>query len=45
MAGAPISIEHVGHGYVHFDLPVPPYLARNTVHLGGASWIEVTEVL
>ncbi|GAA4800433.1 hypothetical protein GCM10023200_41630 [Actinomycetospora chlora] len=31
-------------GYPQFDLPVPPYLARNTVHFGGASWIEVTSV-
>src|SRR5690606_40216460 len=21
-------------GWVHFDLPVPPYLSRNTVHFG-----------
>jgi uncharacterized protein len=34
----------VGDGYVHFDMPVPPYLCRNSVHLGGESWIEVTEV-
>ncbi|MEJ2890861.1 CocE/NonD family hydrolase [Actinomycetospora aeridis] len=33
-----------GQGYVQFDLPVPPYLCRNTVHLGGESWIEVTRV-
>ncbi len=31
-------------GYVQFDLPVPPYLCRNTVHFGGASWIELDEV-
>jgi uncharacterized protein len=23
---------------------VPPYLARNTLHFGGESWIEVTAV-
>jgi predicted acyl esterase len=31
----------VGEGYAQFDLPVPPYLSRNTLHFGGASWIEV----
>jgi hypothetical protein len=36
--------QSVGDGHVHFDLPVPPYLSRNTVHFGGESWIEVTEV-
>lgn len=30
-----------GDGYAQFDLPVPPYLCRNTLHFGGASWIEV----
>ena len=33
-----------GEGYVQFDMPVPPYLSRNTVHFGGESWIEVTGV-
>ncbi|HEY2222588.1 CocE/NonD family hydrolase C-terminal non-catalytic domain-containing protein, partial [Actinomycetospora sp.] len=33
-----------GDGYAQFDLPVPPYLCRNTLHFGGESWIEVTEV-
>ncbi len=27
-----------------FDLPVPPYLSRNTVRFGDESWIEVTAV-
>ena len=31
----------VGEGFAQFDLPVPPYLSRNTLHFGGASWIEV----
>ncbi|MGR7023069.1 CocE/NonD family hydrolase [Geodermatophilus sp. URMC 62] len=31
-------------GYAQFDMPVPPYPCRNTVHFGGDSWIEVTEV-
>ena len=34
--------EDPSHGFVQFDLPAPPYLCRNTVHYGGASWIEVT---
>jgi putative CocE/NonD family hydrolase len=29
-----------GDGYAQFDLPVPPYLSRNTLHYGD-SWIEV----
>jgi predicted acyl esterase len=33
-----------GDGYAQFDLPGPPYLCRNTLHFGGASWIEVTAV-
>ncbi len=31
-------------GYGHYDLPVPPYLCRNTLHFGGESWIELVEV-
>jgi hypothetical protein len=31
-------------GYAQFDLPVPPYLCRNTVHFGGDSWLDVCEV-
>lgn len=31
-------------GYAQFDMPVPPYPCRNTVHFSGASWVEVTEV-
>jgi predicted acyl esterase len=34
----------VSEGYAQFDLPVPPYLSRNTVHFAGQSWIEVTGV-
>lgn len=33
-----------GDGWAQFDLPVPPYLCRNTLHFGGESWIEVTAV-
>ena len=34
----------VSEGYAQFDLPVPPYFSRNTVHFDGQSWIEVTRV-
>jgi putative CocE/NonD family hydrolase len=33
--------ESPSNGYAQFDLPVPPYLARNTLHHGGASWIDL----
>lgn len=29
-------------GYAQFDLAVPPYLCRNTLHFAGNSWIEVS---
>jgi uncharacterized protein len=34
----------VGHGYVHFDMPVPPYFSRNTLHYGPDSYIELHRV-
>ena len=34
----------VSEGRMQVDLPVPPYLCRNTVHFGGESWIDVTAV-
>jgi hypothetical protein len=33
----------VSHGYVHFDLPGQPYLARNTLHYGPGTYLTVTE--
>lgn len=36
--------ESPGDGFAHFDLPVPPYLSRNTVHHSGESWIELDQV-
>jgi len=33
--------ESPADGYVQFDLPVPPYLCRNTVYYGGQSYIEI----
>lgn len=34
----------VSEGRMQVDLPVPPYLSRNTVHCGSESWIDVTTV-
>ena len=34
----------VSQGYAQFDLPVPPFLSRNTLHFGGGSWIDLTSV-
>ena len=36
--------EDPADGYVQFDLPVPPFLCRNTLHFGGQSWIDVDHV-
>jgi uncharacterized protein len=30
-----------GHGYEHFEMVVPPYFSRNTIHYGEASYIEL----
>ena len=34
----------VSHGYVHFDLPVPPYFSRNTLHYGLNTYIELYRI-
>lgn len=34
----------VSHGYVHFDMPGPPYFARNTLHYGAGTYLTVAEV-
>ena len=34
----------VSHGYVHFDLPAPPYFSRNTLHYGPETYLEVWKV-
>jgi len=34
----------VSHGYVHFDIPAPPYLSRNTLHYGPGSYVELWRV-
>jgi hypothetical protein len=28
-------------GYLHFNLAVPPYFSRNTLHLGPETYVEV----
>ncbi|MDJ0447035.1 CocE/NonD family hydrolase [Methylocystis sp. JR02] len=35
--------SNVSNGYVHFDLPGPPYLARNTLHYGAGSYLTLQE--
>lgn len=35
--------SNVSHGYVHFDMPGPPYFARNTLHYGEATYLTVAE--
>lgn len=34
----------VSHGYVHFDLPAPPYFSRNTLHYGPNCCMELWRV-
>ncbi|WP_035716482.1 CocE/NonD family hydrolase [Azorhizobium doebereinerae] len=34
----------VSHGYVHFDMPGPPYFARNTLHYGPGSYLTVRQL-
>jgi putative CocE/NonD family hydrolase len=31
----------VSHGHAHFDMQVPPYFARNTLHYGADTFLEV----
>jgi uncharacterized protein len=33
----------VAHGYERFDMMVPPYFSRNTLHYGEISYIEVDQ--
>ena len=34
----------VSHGYVHFDIPAPPYLSRNSLHYGPGSYVELWRI-
>ncbi len=34
----------VGHGYVHFNIPAPPYFSRNTLHYGSETYLELHRV-
>jgi predicted acyl esterase len=33
------------HGHAHFDMQVPPYFARNTMHYGPDTYVEMRQVL
>ncbi len=39
-----ICTDYFRHGYVHFDLQVPPYLSRNTLHYGPDTYLELRKV-
>jgi predicted acyl esterase len=32
------------HGYAQFDMQVPPYFARNTIHYGPDTYVEMHQV-
>lgn len=34
----------VGHGFVHFNMLVPPYFSRNRLHYGADTYIELRKV-
>lgn len=34
----------VSHGHVQFDMQVPPYFSRNTLHYGSSTYIELRYV-
>jgi predicted acyl esterase len=34
----------VSHGYVHFNLPAPPYFSRNNLHYGPETYLELRKV-
>jgi hypothetical protein len=34
--------DNVSHGYEQFDMQVPPYFSRNTIHFGEDSYLELT---
>lgn len=34
----------VAHGYCHFDMQVPPYFSRNTLHYGEETYLELNFV-
>lgn len=35
----------VSHGYAHFDMQVPPYFSRNSIHYGEESYLELERIL
>ncbi len=34
----------VSHGHAQFDMQVPPYFSRNTLHYGPDSYVELSRV-
>ena len=40
-----LLISDVAHDHCHFDMEVPPYFSRNTLHYGADSWIEVAAIV
>jgi putative CocE/NonD family hydrolase len=34
----------VSHGYAHFDMIVPPYFSRNTIHYGPDTYLELAVI-
>jgi uncharacterized protein len=36
--------DNVSHGYEQFDMQVPPYFSRNTIHFGEDSYLELTRL-
>ena len=39
-----LLLSDVGHDHCHFDMEVPPYFSRNTLHYGTETWIEVEAI-
>jgi hypothetical protein len=36
--------SNVSHGYEQFDMQVPPYFSRNSIHYGEDSYLELERV-
>ena len=34
----------VSHGYEQFDMQVPPYFSRNSIHYGAESYLELERI-
>jgi uncharacterized protein len=40
-----LLLSDVAHDHCHFEMEVPPYFSRNTLHYGADSWIEVAAIV